>query len=97
MEVNLGWQQEKLRAFCKEKGIVITAFSPLRKGASRGSNLVMDNDVLKEIADAHGKTIAQVYYNMMYICSIYQFLSSIIIIIIIFLRTIYICFMLVHI
>lgn len=96
MEVNLGWQQEKLRAFCKEKGIVITAFSPLRKGASRGSNLVMDNDVLKEIADAHGKTIAQVYYNMMYICSIYQFLSSIIIIII-FLRTIYICFMLVHI
>ena len=60
MEVNLGWQQEKLRAFCKEKGIVVTAFSPLRKGASRGANLVMDNDILKELADAHGKTIAQV-------------------------------------
>jgi len=32
----------------------------LRKGAVRGTNLVMDNDVLKELADAHGKTVAQV-------------------------------------
>lgn len=38
----------------------MTAFSPLRKGASRGANLVMDNDILKELSDAHGKTVAQV-------------------------------------
>lgn len=66
VEVNLGWQQEKLRAFCKEKGIVVTAFSPLRKGASRGANLVMDNDILKELADAHGKTIAQICLRWLY-------------------------------
>nr|AFK39473.1 unknown [Lotus japonicus] len=66
VEVNLGWQQVKLREFCKEKGIVITAFSPLRKGASRGENLVMDNDILKELADAHGKTIAQICLRWLY-------------------------------
>ena len=58
--MNIGWQQEKLRDFCKAKGITITAFSPLRKGASRGANFVLDNDVLKNLADAHGKTVAQV-------------------------------------
>ncbi|KAJ1422784.1 NADP-dependent oxidoreductase domain [Sesbania bispinosa] len=66
VEVNLGWQQVKLREFCKEKGITITAFSPLRKGASRGANLVMDNDVLKELADAHGKTVAQICLRWIY-------------------------------
>lgn len=59
--MNLGWQQRKLRDFCKAKGITITAFSPLRKGASRGANLIMDNDILLELANAHGKTVAQVY------------------------------------
>jgi polyketide reductase len=66
VEVNLGWQQKELRAFCKEKGIIVTAFSPLRKGASRGANLVMDNDILKELADAHGKTIAQICLRWLY-------------------------------
>ncbi|WVY98854.1 hypothetical protein V8G54_031005 [Vigna mungo] len=61
VEVNLGWQQQQLREFCKEKDITVTAFSPLRNGASRGANLVMDNDILKELSDAHGKTVAQSY------------------------------------
>ncbi|KAI4308447.1 hypothetical protein L6164_031524 [Bauhinia variegata] len=60
VEMNLAWQQKKLRDFCKENGITLTAFCPLRKGASRGTNAVMDNDVVKEIAEAHGKSIAQV-------------------------------------
>ncbi|XP_057419397.1 NAD(P)H-dependent 6'-deoxychalcone synthase-like [Lotus japonicus] len=60
VEINLAWQQKELREFCNTNGIVMTAFSPLRKGASRGSNEVMENDMLKEIADAHGKSIAQV-------------------------------------
>ncbi|KAI4308442.1 hypothetical protein L6164_031519 [Bauhinia variegata] len=60
VEMNLAWQQKKLRDFCKENGITLTAFCPLRKGASRGTNAVMDNDVVKEIAEAHGKSVAQV-------------------------------------
>ncbi|BAT83084.1 hypothetical protein LR48_Vigan03g012100 [Vigna angularis] len=66
VEVNLGWQQQQLREFCKEKGITVTAFSPLRKGASRGANLVMDNDILKELSDAHGKTVAQICLRWLY-------------------------------
>ncbi|XP_027331563.1 NAD(P)H-dependent 6'-deoxychalcone synthase-like [Abrus precatorius] len=66
VEINLGWQQEKLREFCKANGVTLTAFSPLRKGASRGTNLVMDNDVLKELAEAHSKTVAQVCLRWIY-------------------------------
>ncbi|KAL2329791.1 hypothetical protein Fmac_017372 [Flemingia macrophylla] len=66
VEINLAWQQKKLREFCKAKGITLTAFSPLRKGVSRGNNLVMDNDLLKDIAQAHGKTIAQICLRWIY-------------------------------
>ncbi|KAG5053524.1 hypothetical protein AAZX31_02G289200 [Glycine max] len=66
VEMNLAWQQKKLREFCKENGIILTAFSPLRKGASKGPNEVMENDVLKEIAEAHGKSIAQVSLRWLY-------------------------------
>ncbi|KAK7371829.1 hypothetical protein VNO80_05195 [Phaseolus coccineus] len=66
VEMNLAWQQKKLREFCNANGIVITAFSPLRKGASKGPNEVMENDVLKEIADAHGKSIAQICLRWLY-------------------------------
>ncbi|KAK7374788.1 hypothetical protein VNO80_08227 [Phaseolus coccineus] len=66
VEVNLGWQQPELREFCKENGITVTAFSPLRKGAVRGNNLVMDNDIIKELADAHGKTVAQICLRWLY-------------------------------
>ncbi|KAJ1383893.1 NADP-dependent oxidoreductase domain [Sesbania bispinosa] len=66
VEMNLAWQQKKLREFCNANGIVLTAFSPLRKGASRGPNEVMENDMLKEIADAHGKSIAQVSLRWLY-------------------------------
>jgi polyketide reductase len=64
--MNLAWQQKKLREFCSANGIVLTAFSPLRKGSSRGPNEVMENDMLKEIADAHGKSIAQVSLRWLY-------------------------------
>ncbi|XLR29269.1 hypothetical protein HN51_049165 [Arachis hypogaea] len=66
VEVNLAFQQHKLREFCKSKGITVTAFSPLRKGSSRGTNMVMDNDVLKELADAHAKTVAQICLRWIY-------------------------------
>ncbi|KAL5101049.1 hypothetical protein RYX36_005376 [Vicia faba] len=63
-QMNLAWQQKKLREFCNENGIVLTAFSPLRKGASRGANEVMENDMLKEIADTHGKTLQLDYLDL---------------------------------
>ncbi|KAI4305703.1 hypothetical protein L6164_029054 [Bauhinia variegata] len=66
VEINLAWQQKKLRDFCRAKGITLTAFSPLRKGVTRGTNIALDNDVVKAIADAHGKTIAQVCLRWIY-------------------------------
>ncbi|XP_044492123.1 non-functional NADPH-dependent codeinone reductase 2-like [Mangifera indica] len=61
VEMNPVWQQRKLREYCKAKDIIITAFSPLgAKGASWGTNRVLDDETLKQIANAHGKTIAQV-------------------------------------
>ncbi|KAL5124389.1 NAD(P)H-dependent 6'-deoxychalcone synthase [Glycine soja] len=60
VEMNPDWHQKKLKEIYDAKGIIITAFSPLgAKGASWGSNVVMGSEILKEIAEAHGRTIAQ--------------------------------------
>ena len=60
--MNPTWQQKKLREFCGEKNIMVTAYSPLgAKGASWGSNHVMEDEVLIDIARARGKTVAQVH------------------------------------
>ena len=54
-------RQNKLRAFCREKGIQLCAFSPLgAKGTAWANNSVMECPVLKQIAHEKGKTIAQV-------------------------------------
>lgn len=66
VEMNLAWQQKKLLGYCREKGIVMTAFSPLRKGASRGPNEAMESDVVKEIAEERGKSSAQVCLRWLY-------------------------------
>ena len=61
VEMNPVWQQKKLREFCKEKGILISVYSPLGgKGTLWGTNLVMDCECLKQIAHDKGKTHAQV-------------------------------------
>ncbi|KAG9457657.1 hypothetical protein H6P81_002165 [Aristolochia fimbriata] len=61
VEMNTGWQQKKLVGFCKEKGIHVTAWSPLgAPGASWGSYNVMNSPILEEIANARGKSVAQV-------------------------------------
>ncbi|MFE7064840.1 aldo/keto reductase [Sutcliffiella sp. NPDC057660] len=46
--------QHNLHAFCKEQGIQLEAWSPLMQGQ------LLDNNELKEIADRHGKSVAQV-------------------------------------
>lgn len=62
VEMNPVWQQKKLMEFCKANGIVITAFSPLgARGTNWGTNLVVENESLREIAEARGKTLAQVH------------------------------------
>jgi diketogulonate reductase-like aldo/keto reductase len=60
VEISPLWQQKKIREFCEEKGIHVTAYSPLgAKGMLWGTNNVMECQVLKEIAAARGKSIAQ--------------------------------------
>lgn len=50
-----------MRKLCKEKGIHVSAWSPLgANGAVWGSLAVMDSPILKDIAIKTGKTVAQV-------------------------------------
>ncbi|XP_047173210.1 methylecgonone reductase-like [Vigna umbellata] len=61
VEMNAAWKQENLRKFCKERGIHVTAWSPLgANGAVWGSLAVMDSPILKDIAYKSGKSMAQV-------------------------------------
>ncbi|KAI3955652.1 hypothetical protein MKW92_004895 [Papaver armeniacum] len=61
VEMNPVWQNLKLRDFCKANSIILTAYSPLGgKGTPWGSNAVHEERVLHEIAEAKGKTHAQV-------------------------------------
>ncbi|XP_015938761.1 NAD(P)H-dependent 6'-deoxychalcone synthase-like [Arachis duranensis] len=67
VELNPCWQQKNLREYCKTKGIVVTAYSPLgAKDSFWGGNHVMDNELLKQIAHAHGKTVAHISLRWLY-------------------------------
>ena len=46
--------QEPLRTYCAENNIVVEAYSPL------GSGKILDNPVIKEIAEKYHKTVAQI-------------------------------------
>jgi diketogulonate reductase-like aldo/keto reductase len=54
IELHPGLNQKDLVAYCKEKDIAITAYSPLGHGS------LLENPVIKEIGEAHNKSIAQV-------------------------------------
>ncbi|XP_058184129.1 non-functional NADPH-dependent codeinone reductase 2-like [Rhododendron vialii] len=61
VELNPCWRQKKLRDYCKANGIIVAAFSPLgAAGTRRGHNRVMESEVIKEIAEGRGKTVAQI-------------------------------------
>ncbi|VVA94085.1 unnamed protein product [Arabis nemorensis] len=67
VEMSPVWQQRKLRDLCKSNGIAITAYSVLgSRGAFWGTDKIMESDVLKEIAEAKGKTVAQVSMRWAY-------------------------------
>ncbi|MQM20725.1 hypothetical protein Taro_053753 [Colocasia esculenta] len=61
VEMSPLWQQQKLRKLCAARGIHVTAYSPLgASGMPWGSDQVMGSNVLRKIAEAKGKTVAQV-------------------------------------
>ncbi|XP_010271101.1 PREDICTED: methylecgonone reductase-like [Nelumbo nucifera] len=67
VEMNPAWQQKELREFCKENGIHVCAWSPLAKnGAPGGSLAVMKSPILKDIAMAKRKSIAQISMRWIY-------------------------------
>lgn len=54
IELHPYFRQQALRDYCKGKGIVVEAWSPLMRGS------VLDEPVLKEIAAKYGKSVAAV-------------------------------------
>ncbi|KAF5747532.1 non-functional NADPH-dependent codeinone reductase 2-like [Tripterygium wilfordii] len=61
VEMNPLWQQKKLRELCDRKNVLIVAYSPLgARGTPWQGHLVTESDVLKGIAAANGKSVAQV-------------------------------------
>ncbi|KAK7380116.1 hypothetical protein VNO78_32532 [Psophocarpus tetragonolobus] len=67
VEMSPTWQQGKLTEFCKHKGIHVSAWSPLGAyKSSYGTNAVMENPILKEIACARQKSIAQIALRWVY-------------------------------
>ncbi|PNX77896.1 methylecgonone reductase-like protein, partial [Trifolium pratense] len=60
VEMNVAWQQGNLRKFCQNKGIHMSAWSPLgANGAIWGSLAVMESPILKDIAITTGKSVPQ--------------------------------------
>uniref|UniRef100_A0ACD5UBB4 Uncharacterized protein n=1 Tax=Avena sativa TaxID=4498 RepID=A0ACD5UBB4_AVESA len=67
VELNPVWQQRKLREYCAEKGIHVAAYSPLGgQNWSGEGNAVLQSEVLAEIAEARGKSVAQVALRWIY-------------------------------
>ncbi|XP_045810872.1 methylecgonone reductase-like [Trifolium pratense] len=61
VEMNVAWQQGNLRKFCQNKGIHMSAWSPLgANGAIWGSLAVMESPILKDIAITPGKSVPQI-------------------------------------
>ncbi|KAK3040685.1 hypothetical protein RJ639_028381 [Escallonia herrerae] len=67
VEMNPLWQQKELREFCKAKGMHLSAYSPLgAAGTAWGDNRIMECNILVDIANAKGKTTAQVSLRWLY-------------------------------
>lgn len=50
----IGFTEDEVTNFSKDKGILVEAYSPLATGK------ILDNDELKKIAEKYGKTVAQI-------------------------------------
>ncbi|PLS30687.1 2,5-diketo-D-gluconic acid reductase [Bifidobacterium margollesii] len=56
IELHPTWQQREVVRFCKEHGIAVEAYSPM----ARGADLNAGDGVIRRIAEAHGKSNAQI-------------------------------------
>lgn len=54
IEIHAGMLQKEVREYCQKHNIVVEAWSPL------GTGRMLDNTLLKEIAQKYGKAVAQV-------------------------------------
>lgn len=68
VEMHVAWRQEKMIEFCKEKGIHVSAWSPLGANGITlwGNHAVMKSPVLKDIAIHKNKSVAQVALRWVY-------------------------------
>ncbi|CAN6715698.1 unnamed protein product [Malus baccata var. baccata] len=61
VECHPSWQQDKLRSFCKSKGVHLSGYSPLGSpGTTWIKSEVLKNPILVTVAEKLGKTPAQV-------------------------------------
>ncbi|XP_038683756.1 NADPH-dependent aldo-keto reductase, chloroplastic [Tripterygium wilfordii] len=61
VEMHPMWKQDKLRSFCADNGIHVSAYSPLGgPGNAWGSTAVVEHPVIQSIAFKHNATPAQV-------------------------------------
>ncbi|XP_019053523.1 PREDICTED: aldo-keto reductase family 4 member C9-like [Nelumbo nucifera] len=61
VEMHPMWRQKKLREFCGEHNIHVSAYSPLGgPGSPWGTKAVVDNPIIRSIASKHKATPAQV-------------------------------------
>ncbi|RZC84747.1 hypothetical protein C5167_047531 [Papaver somniferum] len=67
VEMSPAFQQKKLREYCNANNILVSAISVLgSNGTPWGSNAVLGSEVLKKIAMAKGKSVAQVSMRWVY-------------------------------
>ncbi|XP_049398323.1 methylecgonone reductase-like [Solanum stenotomum] len=68
VEMHVAWRQEKMLEYCKEKGIHVSAWSPLGANGITpwGTHSVMESPVLKDIAIHKHKSVAQVALRWVY-------------------------------
>jgi len=50
----IGYTEDDITSFSKDKGVLVEAYSPLATGK------LLDNNELKEMAEKYGKTVAQI-------------------------------------
>ena len=64
VECHAFFNQSKLLEFCRERDVAVAAFSPLgspaRPWAGEETENLLEDPKLKEIAEQHGKSVAQV-------------------------------------
>jgi len=63
VELHPGCVQKELREYCKKKGIVVTAYSPLGSDGKDGP-VLRENEVVKRIAKTHGVGVGTVLIGL---------------------------------